>query len=189
VAVLNAELAPPVANVVLVTVLVVLASRLPLPTTESFSKPNTLLLVLLFVDVFVDELKLPLLLVLESVYEDVFVLELPVSLLLESVYVFVEVLPPLLTLVALPPLVADAVPPELPVDDADWLVDFELSLSFVVTLLLFLLLELIVVLLLSLVEVLLLSLVLVLEFVFETDTSLVLLLVLVLPDNSELPSA
>jgi hypothetical protein len=43
-AVLNAEPIPPVA--VLVTVLVVFAFRVPLPTTEPFSKPNTLLLVL-----------------------------------------------------------------------------------------------------------------------------------------------
>jgi len=34
------------------------------------------------------------------------------------------VLPPLLTLTALAPFVADAVPPELPDDDADWSVVF-----------------------------------------------------------------
>jgi len=36
--------------------------------------------------------------------------------------VLVRVLPPLLMLVALPPFVADAVPPELPVEDAESLV-------------------------------------------------------------------
>ena len=43
-AVLNAEPTPPIA--VLGAVLVVLWLKEPLPTTESFSKPNTLLLVL-----------------------------------------------------------------------------------------------------------------------------------------------
>jgi hypothetical protein len=123
----------------LVTVLEVLWVKDPLPTTESFSTPK--MLVLSFVDVFVLVLVLPLslLLVLLSVYD--------LELVLLFVYELVLVLPPLLTLTALPPFVADAVPPELPDDDAESLVVLVLKLPLA----------------------LLLSFVLVLEFVFPTS--------------------